>query len=679
MWIEAFCLTAVAFACLVPFVGKAFHIDDPPYLWVAEHIQSHPFDPYGFRLNWYLTELPVSVSFNNPPLACYYIALITWLFGWTEIVLHTSFLLPAGAAVLGSYALARQFCASPFYAGIAMVVTPAFLISSSTLMSDTIMLAFWTWAAVLWTKGVNRPTHWMLGLSSILIAAAALTKYSALILIPLLFLYASLRARRVGCWGFYLLIPLLLVAGFECLMRVRYGHGIITQASAYAASYRGHTGVSWFSKTLTGLVFTGGCLTSILACAPLFWPWRTCLRWAVCACLISATIFFCKVPGNFHLPSERSVRFWLAIECGVFAVGGMGLLALAVAEVRKRSDAVSLFLFAWVTATFVVAAYFNWTIAGRYILPMAPAAGILAARRLETMRTFGTTSAFSRMTLVACVAASAAIALSTTFSDFVLANSARSAAASIGRKFGKQPNQIWFQGHWGFHYYMQQSGFRAVDIERSIIQPRDILVVPRNNYDTFTPSANQFCHLERIELLQGRWLTTMCQALGTGFYSDESGPLPFAIARVPPEIYDVFQFQYRRPLRIKIDPEKAHYELALELESQNKVSEAIEEYSEALRLNSDYVEARNNLGLLLVSQGQSEEAIRQFSEAVRIKPSYVKAHFNLGLAMATRGQMEPAIAQFQMAIDLARASGQNQLADMIQKRIELLQGNRPNR
>ena len=45
-------LIAVTIAALAPFLNKAFHIDDPLFLWMAQQIVKHPVDPYGFSVNW---------------------------------------------------------------------------------------------------------------------------------------------------------------------------------------------------------------------------------------------------------------------------------------------------------------------------------------------------------------------------------------------------------------------------------------------------------------------------------------------------------------------------------------------------------------------------------------------------------------------------------------------------
>ena len=64
-------LVLVTVACLGPFVGKAFHIDDPLFLWTAKQIQARPFDFYGCTVNWYGFEMPMTAATQNPPLAGY--------------------------------------------------------------------------------------------------------------------------------------------------------------------------------------------------------------------------------------------------------------------------------------------------------------------------------------------------------------------------------------------------------------------------------------------------------------------------------------------------------------------------------------------------------------------------------------------------------------------------------
>ena len=142
----------LSLACLAPFAGKAFHIDDPLFVWTAQHIREQPRDFYGFSVNWYFFSMPMSEVTKNPPLACYYLALAGAVFGWSEISLHIALLLPAIGMLWGTYRLAEFFGSRPLVAALVTLLTPAFLVSSSTVMCDTILGCFWVWALVFWER-----------------------------------------------------------------------------------------------------------------------------------------------------------------------------------------------------------------------------------------------------------------------------------------------------------------------------------------------------------------------------------------------------------------------------------------------------------------------------------------------------------------------------------------------
>ena len=115
---------AAVVLCLLPFAAKAFAIDDPLFLWVASRITDHPFDPYGFKINWTLTEQPISEISKNPPTVSYGIAAASRLVGWSEIALHLVFLIPAVLVAVGTYLLAQRTCERPVVATCAAVLTP---------------------------------------------------------------------------------------------------------------------------------------------------------------------------------------------------------------------------------------------------------------------------------------------------------------------------------------------------------------------------------------------------------------------------------------------------------------------------------------------------------------------------------------------------------------------------
>jgi len=86
-------LAVAVLACLVPFSGKAFNVDDTLFIYIARQITKHPLDPFGFKVNWFLDAIPMAYETRNPPFASYYIAAAASLVGWSERALHLAFLL----------------------------------------------------------------------------------------------------------------------------------------------------------------------------------------------------------------------------------------------------------------------------------------------------------------------------------------------------------------------------------------------------------------------------------------------------------------------------------------------------------------------------------------------------------------------------------------------------------
>jgi hypothetical protein len=532
-----FILVLLTLLCLGLFAGKAFHIDDPLFLWTARQIQSHPADFYGFSVNWAGGAQPMSEVTKNPPLASYYIALIASISGWSELALHLAFLLPALAAILGTYFLARRFCNHPLLAAAIALTTPVFLVSSTSVMCDTMMLALWIWAVLLWMRGLESENVSLLIFASLLIAACALTKYYGMSLIPLLLIYSLIQTRRIGRWALCLLIPVIILGGYQGLTHLLYGRGLLLDAASFASGARSHLGATVLSKGLVGLVFTGGCIAPVLFYAPLLWRGKTCVIGVILFFLLALIVSAGDRLGEYPLRDGEEIRWALVFQIGLWASAGIGVLALAISDLQRGRNAQSLLLFLWVAGTFIFASFVNWTINGRSILPMAPALGILLARRIE--QRFGSREAEPlriRWPLIPAVL----LALFVSWADYRLAGTARSVAAEIHEKYGSDPGRLWFQGHWGFQYYMEARGARAFDRQASRPTPGDFMVVPKNNTGTMEMKQDKVQKLENIRRFPGGWLTTMHFLAGAGYYADIWGPLPFALGPAPPEEYDIY-------------------------------------------------------------------------------------------------------------------------------------------
>ncbi len=531
-------LALVVLAALVPFLSKPFNIDEPLFLWTARQIQAHPGNPYGFNVNWYGTAMPMSVVTKNPPLACYYLALAAKMFGWSETGLHAAFLLPALAAIWGTYRLARRLCQWPLLAALATLFTPVFLISATTIMCDVLMLAFWVWAAVLWLEGMEQNQFWKLTAAGFLIGLAALTKYYGACLVPLLAAYSLIDKRRLGWWAIRLLIPLMMLYVYQLATLLLYGHPLFASATDYVVSAKVFYGFSQTAATMTGLAFTGGGLAMAVFFAPLLWRTRRLRVFAVVLVSIAIAIFIIGMVAKKFDPLQGASGPFMEIQIVFWAMGGAWVLALTLAEVWVRRDASSSLLGLWLFGTFLFASFFNWGVNGRSILPMAPAMGILLARCLER------NIAVKERTLVratpVCLAAGALLALLVARADFLLATAVRQCAQQVCARYGHSQTSLWFQGHWGFQYYMEAFGASALDLARSPLKAGDTLAIPVNNTNVFPPRPEVIVSQETLTVAGPRLLTTMNRVMSAGFYAVVWGPLPFSFGHVPPEVVYVY-------------------------------------------------------------------------------------------------------------------------------------------
>ncbi len=531
-------IVALTFAALAPFLNKAFHIDDPVYIRVAQQIVEHPLDPYGFEMNWYGTAMLVHEFNQNPPGVSYYLALAGWLFGWGERALHGAMLLPAIALNLGVYALARRFTARPMTAVLVSFLTPAILVSSTNVMTDVLMLAFYVWAIAAFVYGIKPGNVWLLAASGALMGAAFFTKYFGITLLPLLFVYGVMEKRKAGPWLVTLVIPLALVLAYQGWTTALYGRGLFSAATAYASGQSAAgSSQSAIAMGFAALCFTGGCFFSALFFTPMLWSRR---GWIAGALIAGVAVLVPLMPGSFVSPALTEFLDLSAVSIvliAVFIAGGVQIVTLAALELRRR-NAEGVLLFCWCVGTLAFAAYMNWTVNARSLLPLGPVAGILVARRLEERGLEKKGVGWPRREALAHVCAGA-MALWVALGDYQFAEVARVAAARV--KEYQANATVYFQGHWGFQYYMEAAGIPAQDFVHSPIKAGDIIAIPWNNTNTQFYPPDQVQQIDSLSYPLRGFMATTNISVGAGFYSHGYGPLPFVIGPVPNEVVWVYR------------------------------------------------------------------------------------------------------------------------------------------
>jgi 4-amino-4-deoxy-L-arabinose transferase-like glycosyltransferase len=460
--------------------------------------------------------------------------------------LHLGFLLPALAVIFLTYYLAREFTDSPLIAAGATLVAPDFLVSASSVMCDTMMVAIWLLAVILWLKGQESGNPSRMLLSALLIGICALTKYFGASLIPLLFAYSLYRNKRLGTWAYYLLVPATVLALYQFWTASLYGQGLLVDAAGYANAHRQNNAP--MGGALVGISFIGGCMFPALTFIPLIWTRLQILLLATLSAvatwsILSGLLSIGQVVGGTALVQNAThdYGFLFSAQLGFYIAGGLSVLGLAIMDFWETRTAKSLLLMLWVLGTFAFASFFNWTVNARSVLPLLPAAAILIARRLDMSQAAKTSQTIVRFLVP--LLASACLALWVTSADSQLANSARTAAVVVHEKYKDVTSRMWFEGHWGFQYYMEQFGARPLEARSTAIGEGDLIVVPENNTEMMEVNPAYVAKTESFWLPGPGGATTMSSSLGAGFYAAYWGPLPFAVGPVPVERYVVLHMK----------------------------------------------------------------------------------------------------------------------------------------
>jgi len=512
-WMDRGWLTLLALAPLLPFLSKPFHIDDPVYLAVARQIREQPLRPFDFTLNWYGTPEPMWSIMLNPPGLGYLLSPLTALFGESEALLHAAFLLFPLLAVHSAYAIARRFTPHPFAGAILFAVAPMFAVSGTTLMADIPALAFALAALALLLSAVEG-RRGAATLSGIAASVALLVKYNSVFVIPLLVLAAILFGPRPLRQAPAVLLPLLVLLLWEALNLRTHGASHLLNALRHVEAER----LSG-SEMVTG---TAAFLFLGTGSAPVLLGERLRRR----AGIIAAAVAIPVAAGLVHLYGKelpflggwglRSVATTLA------AAGGLAWAGLILRDgmTRRRED---LFLLAWVLGGLLQAVVFSYFVAARFLLPVLLPAILLGLRY-----------AGGRTVRVA-IALSLALSLLVGAADFEFASAYRQAARLLHERFGSLGQRLLFREHWGFQYYLEREGHRALDKHALVFEPGDRmallqLVGEGRPLPVAGRSGERLLAVpdDLIEIPSRVPATVMRRRTGAGFYSSIWGPLPFS-------------------------------------------------------------------------------------------------------------------------------------------------------
>jgi hypothetical protein len=291
---------------------------------------------------------------------------------------------------------------------------------------------------------------------------------------------------------------------------------------------------------LTVLSFLGGCVASPGILALAYRPLRGVLWVAIVGSSAFLAVSLLDKAYNLELGVADNLARDTALQMALFIASGLFVLTLAGRQLYERRSPEAALLAAFVFGTVVFSGYVNWIVNGRSLLPITVAGGILIGREIERWRAAGLTQNWRWST---GLAVSAALSLLVTIADYMQARAEKANAHAVVAAVGTNKDHLWFEGYWGFKYYMVELDVRQIDACTTPLKVGDLFAIPsgqgmelRIPRETARPVFLTNSPLFPL-------LSTMSVRGSAGFYASFLGRLPFAFGRFSSQQSAIFQLQ----------------------------------------------------------------------------------------------------------------------------------------
>jgi hypothetical protein len=474
----------LALAVTLANAAKPVVVDDAAYVAFARHIATNPLDPYGFTIFWYTVPDP-AFEVLAPPVVPYWLAAGIRVFGDRPALLKLWLLPFVWLLAWAVNDLLRRFARSTRLLPL-IVLSPAVL-PAVNLMLDVPALALGLAGVAVFARAADRES-WRLAVVAGLLAALAMqTKYTMLLIPPVVAWYA-LTHRRIVLAVIAIVVATAAFASWELILVQKYGRSHFLY---HAASQREVEPESRLEFFLAKLDLLGpmlsylGCLAigAGLVAAGSLGVSRRWLR-VVAVLWVAGFVAVALVPYRWTMIDPETefsaaLLFWEffgGLTLGAF----LGCAAVLLFRCRKRfavrRNPTAVFLAGWLLIE--LAGYFALTPfpAARRVFGLAVVGGILTAATASRLGRIRRSRRTPRWLLAFGIAAGVAVAAIDTFDAYAEKVCAEEAAAATAGR--PASSRVWFAGHWGFQFYCERAGMRPVVPGESVLAPGDFLVLP---------------------------------------------------------------------------------------------------------------------------------------------------------------------------------------------------------
>jgi len=509
-------------ACLLPYLGKAFTIDDPVYVLQAQLVRHEPRHPMALDICWVEDKEcgPVARTMPANVLMAYFLLPVANSAD-PERLVHFMQIIALWCGIAATVSLAFRSGFGTFAAcaaGLLVASTPPVLAMASTAMPEMLAMS-------LGVIGLERLAAWKENrkvfngvVSALALGLAPIARVHLVMLWPiaalllrddaLIFDLRSWIALPRYRWLPLLTAPFLTVA-ILALTR-EPGYGVKPPHMYLSPGNFGHNVVSYFSDWVMAMPLGLGWL--ILRNRRIR-PW----------------LFLIGI----GLPVLRKLLIhspviWTTLSMGVGAVVLIDILVWSIESRDQKRLACAL----WLMLPLAALPYIHLPV--KYLVPCAPAAALLLADILPAFR-------WPKIALCGIVS------LGTIFGSMVLkaddqfAEMGRQAAVRLIAPRVAAGQRVWFASQWGFYWYALKAGGRVLRTN-DVPRPGDYLV--KGQMEGWTATLKRLPAATKVETFTvgGPGGRTMSSDAGAGLYSNIFGDLMWAWGTGEWNHYEVWQF-----------------------------------------------------------------------------------------------------------------------------------------
>jgi hypothetical protein len=494
----------LATVCLLPYLNKAFLIDDPHFLTMARQIINHPMHPMDFDICWNTIEPCTKAYLLTPGNALMgYVLVPTILGGAREWMAHLTQLMLAWIAIVAMTSLIFRLGWDRWHAtmgALLLVAIPPFLPMASTAMPDMLATAV-ALVAMERLAAWKEEQKWSQGAAAaIALGLAGFARSHLALLLPLaaFFLLDSLKPREIlgqvrrKLW---LWSPVFAGCGLllAIILAVREHNLAISPPSVVLV--RQHI-VNNLLAYLLYFVF------------PL----------PLAACWLANRLKSGRLLTVFILLAVAAIpllQHWKLSFVLFLAVIGFGVLADLLFQALKRCEHTDLFLVFWILIPFPIVYYTHLPM--KYLLPCIPAVILLCFRLLD-----GVSVRFAKAAVYVLIVASTGYSVLILHSDAEFANFGRDAMYRLIGPHVEAGERVWYPGQYWSFWYAPLAGATLTYLGGPQPMPGDLLVVDVYAAGDLSPLA-RFPHRTLEETILHKYRFGRTMGAGKGLYANGSG------------------------------------------------------------------------------------------------------------------------------------------------------------